>query len=320
MKKTLSIFLCLIIVVSLFGCNNTFDDAESNATIEDDISDVTEEPSGMIFDNVPPPKWISLYSPKEELPKIREMLYCTDEQKFRDYLHSLYIYDTDGRERLLTFLDRVDSVPYIKIYDEEITMIDYQESTISSNKTFQIGTTDKNGDSVGLLYYLVEEQLNDPVAYATEAASNRGGSLLAEPLESEDKRLTIISEQRENFTFHNLKNGIEWWGVLDGMAIRIVYSSENAENIKLEDVLNSLTITTIPKSDPVSPELMEQISEGMTYKEVKEIIGALRKDVSSENIVFEYYLTDGRAAQIEFQKLNETDDLNDYTVKSITIE
>lgn len=320
MKKTLSIFLCLIIVISLFGCNNTFDDAESNATIEDDISDVTEEPSGMIFDNVPPPKWISLYSPEEELPKMREMLYCTDEQKFRDYLYSLYIYDTDGRERLLVFLDRVDSIPYIKIYDEEITVINYQESTISSNKTFQIGTTDKNGDSVGLLYYLVEEQLNDPVAYATEAASNRGGSLLAEPLESEDKRLTIISEQRENFTFHNLENGIEWWGVLDGMAIRIVYSSENADNIKIEDVLDSLTITTIPKSDPIAPELMEQISEGMTYKEVKEIIGALQKDISTENIIFEYYLSDGRTAQIEFQKLNENDDLNDFTVMSITIE
>ena len=58
----------------------------------------------------------------------------------------------------------------------------------------------------------------------------------------------------------------------------------------------------------------------MTYKEVKEIIGALRKDISTENIVFEYYLSDGRAAQIEFQKLNETDDITDFTVKSITIE
>jgi hypothetical protein len=313
----------LIIVVSLFGCNNASDGEESNAPIEEisnDISDVTEEPSGMIFDNVPPPKWISLYSPKEELPKIREMLYCTDEQTFRDYLHSLYIYDTNGRERLLTFLDRVDSVPYIKIYDEEITMIDYQESTISSNKTFQVGTTNENGDAVDFLYYLNAEEIEDPMAFAAEAGTHRGGSLFDEPKESQDKRLSIVSEQRENFLIHGLENGIEWWGVLDGMAIRIVYNSENAENIKIEDVLNSLTITTIPKSDPVAPELIEQITEGMTYKEVKEIIGALQKDISSENIVFEYYLSDGRAAQIEFQKLNETDDLNDFAVKSITIE
>ena len=109
-------------------------------------------------------------------------------------------------------------------------------------------------------------------------------------------------------------------GTVDNIAAEILYYSTNIDDIKTEEVLNSLTITTIPKSDPIAPELMEQISEGMTYKEVKEIIGALRKDVSSENIVFEYYLSDGRAAQIEFQKLNETDDLNDFTVKSITIE
>ena len=317
MKKIFWLLLSLILVVMLCCCNTPADNAGTD-TDSDTItteSEVYKETSSNTETQEEPSDGISVFASLEKLSQIKELIYYTDKEKTDSVLLQLGFSEI---EEVLPFLDTVDSIPYIKLLGGEIARINYSNSTTDSY--IILGITNENGDAVDFLYYLNAEEIEDPMAFAAEAGAHRGGSLFDEPKESQDKRLSIVSEQRENFLINGLENGIEWWGVLDGMAIRIVYRSENADNIKIEDVLNSLTITTIPKSDPIAPELMEQISEGMTYKEVKEIIGALRKDISTENIVFEYYLTDGRAAQIEFQKLNENDDLNDFTVKSITIE
>ncbi|MBP3315710.1 MAG: hypothetical protein J6M03_07795, partial [Clostridia bacterium] len=219
MKKSFALLLIILLSITILtGCNTQED--HSDTDIDSDIITVSSEtseetPKNTDIKEEPFGGYNKSVGSLEELALMRELFYCTDEEKVFSFLQHRGMFKV---EELLPFLNAVDYVPYVKTIDGEITRLYYTESAISSNKTFQIGTTDEKGDWVELLFYLVEEQLNDPVAYATEAASNRGGSLLAEPLESEDKRLTIISEQRENFTFHNLKNGIEWWGVLDGMA------------------------------------------------------------------------------------------------------
>ena len=63
MKKTLSIFLCLIIVVSLFGCNvqneDNLNNQESNTAtneILNNTSNSTEKTSGEVYDEPLPDK------------------------------------------------------------------------------------------------------------------------------------------------------------------------------------------------------------------------------------------------------------------------
>lgn len=314
MKKTLSIFLCLIIVVSLFGCNNTSAEVESNTPTEEilnNISNVTEKSSGVIYDTVPPPKSISLDSPKDELSQMREILYCADKELLEKALSSWGCYTT---EELLTFLDVVDSISYIDALDGDITWISYQKYV--DHGILYITTTAENGDWVRLTYMI---GLENPSYWVYEKVKQETSNVISNSVRSEDSRVSLHSEVRKK---HPVYPGqyVEWVGFVDGIGVEILYYASNISGINSNSLLASLTISSLTQTNPVAPELMEQISEGMTYKEVKEIIGALQKDISSENIVFEYYLSDGRTAQIEFQKLNETDDLNDYTVMSITIE
>jgi hypothetical protein len=220
-------------------------------------------------------------------------------------------------EELLPFLAVVDTIPYIDILNGDITWIAYSESAIYSNKVFNITTTAENGDWVRISYFLQIAGGEDPMSWAIERASRKDAVIL-EPIESQDKRVSLISEARYK---HPVYEGdcVEWLGTVDNIAVEILYYSTNIDDIKTEEVLNSLTITSIAKSDPIAPELMEQISEGMTYKEVTEILGTTGTDVGYGAIIFEYHLSNGKTARIWLQK-DGSNDVNNYCVDRITIE
>ena len=313
MKKIFVLLLIMLICITAFASCNTPYNSE-NADINSDINatgnEASEEPSKNVdieeesFDEV------TFFVSLEEISQMRELLYCTDKEKADSALQQWGRYEI---EDLLMFLDTVDSTPYINVLDGEIDRI------YSTTDSIMIGETAENGDWIDILYYLDAGKIEDPAAFAAEAGTNRGGSLFDEPKQTQDKRLSIISEQRENLLIHDLENGIEWWGVLDGMAIRIVYAAENVDNVKIEDVLASLTITSIENKDPIAPELIERITEGMTYKEVKEILGYMGKDVGSDDIVLEYLLTDGKVTHISL-KATDASELSDFVVEKVTIE
>lgn len=69
----------------------------------------------------------------------------------------------------------------------------------------------------------------------------------------------------------------------------------------------------------VDSKLMGQITEGMTYKEVTEILGTTGTDVGYGAIIFEYHLSDGKTARIWLQT-DGSNDLNNYYVEGIGIE
>ena len=218
---------------------------------------------------------------------------------------------------LSNFLAMVDSVPYLNVMDGNITWIAYDEYEENIEYTvLYVTVTAENGDSVRITY---RPKLVNPTSWAHMRAKQEASSLITNPLKSEDKRITLFSEVKEK---HPVYPGqyVEWIGLVDGIGVEILYYAANISGINSNSLLSSLTISSLAPNDTVDPTLIEQITEGMTYKEVTEILGTSGTDVSSDAILFEYYLTDGRAAQIEFQKLNETDDLNDFTVKSITVE
>jgi hypothetical protein len=319
MKKIFALLLIIVVYITILaGCNTPTDNTDTNKS--SDVITTESETLDEALENTnpngePPVTYGKSVDSLYELSQMREIFYCTDKEKLESTLLHWGCYTA---EELLPFLNAVDSASYIDILNGDITWVSYSESDIYSNKVLNVTTTAENGDWVRISYFLQIADGEDPMSWAIERASRKDAEIL-EPIESQDKRVSLISEARYK---HPVYEGdcVEWLGTVDNIAAEILYYSTNIDDIKTEEVLNSLTITTIPKSDPIAPELIEQISEGMAYKEVKEIIGALRKDISTENIVFEYYLSDGRTAQIEFQKLNENDDLNDFTVKSITIE
>ena len=95
MKKTLSIFLCLIIVVSLFGCNvqneDNLDNKGSNTATNEvlnNTSNSTEKTSNEIYNEPFPDKKVIDIHSLEELNKMREMLLCEDEEQLKEYLSS----------------------------------------------------------------------------------------------------------------------------------------------------------------------------------------------------------------------------------------
>lgn len=319
MKKPFALLLIILVfIATLIGCNTPVDstDTNKNSDVITTESEASEEASeNTSINGESPVTYGKSVNSLDELSQMMEIFYCADKEKLESTLLHWGCYTA---EELLPFLNAVDSAPYIDILNGDITWVSYSESDIYSNKVLNVTTTAENGDWVRISYFLQVGDEEDPMLWAIERATRKDAEIL-EPIESQDKRVSLISEARYKPPVYE-GDCVEWLGTVDNIAVEILYYSTNIDDIKTEEVLNSLTITTIPKSDPIAPELIEQISEGMTYKEVKEIISALRKDISTENIVFEYYLSDGRAAQIEFQKFNENDDLNDFTVKSITIE
>lgn len=318
MKRIFCILLVLITaIIPLYGCNSTdnsdHDSTESGALIEDNLNampDRTEEPTYVISREPPTVTSISINS-LEELSQMRELLSCTNQQELEI---SLMEFGLSTIEELSEFLETVDSAPYLNILDGNITWISHQKYV--DHSILYITTTSENGDWVRVTYML---GLEDSSYWAYAKVNQANSSVISNPIKSEDKRVTLLSEVRKK---HPVYPGryVEWIGFVDGIGVEILYYAANISGINSNSLLSSLTISSLAPNDTVDPTLIEQITEGMTYNEVTEILGTSGTDVSSDAILFEYYLTDGRAAQIEFQKLNETDDLNDFTVKSITVE
>jgi hypothetical protein len=316
MKKTLAFLLILnIAITSLTGCNIPNDNTPNNkkdnvVTTESEISEEssigvnTQEEA---FDGID----IAIISLKD-LAQLRELLYCTDKERIENPLFQSGGYKT---EDLLIFFDTVDHTPFIRTIDGEITWINYVENVSATYKTLQITTTTENGDWVQLLYYFGADQAKDPLAFATETCIIRGGSLFAEHMSTKDNRVSIISELKIKADSYE-GDYIEWWGTIDEIPIRI---STNITTMSVDDLLEYITISSIAEMDTVSHELIEQISEDMTYKEVKDILGTVGANTGSDSIVLKYYISDGRIAYIEFKE-NGASELNEFVVESIKVE
>ena len=264
MKKIFCIFLCLVIVASLFGCNSLVDTSPEKNTIFDISSDTEEGTTGLVFDENAP-LWkttIRLSSPKEDLLKIQEILTCDDHQKIQDFWtdSNYYIYgisSTDIEEvpkflnKLELFLNVVESIPYADFISGNITWLDYSESiheyADKETKVLSVTTTAESGDWVMITYILQAGYTEDLIAHATEMASKEN-SLLSEPMVSIDKRTTLLSEIREK---HPVYEGdyMEWWAIIDGIATSITYYSTNIDDINTQELLDSLTITTIDEKN-----------------------------------------------------------------------
>lgn len=239
MKEILSILLCLIIVASLFGCNNAPDGAESNATASEvlnNTSNSTEKTSCEIYnESIPDEKVIDIHS-LEELTKMREMLLCEDEKQLKEYLSSFGNATTNTKptkEDLELFVSLANRFLFVNIVDGELIWMHYSDGiSIDTGKrveVFYITLQAENGNWIRYEYLL---SVKDPYADITTDAQ-----FLEKPLTGTNETITLLSEKRKP---HPSDEGeiVIWIADIDDTSAFIFQYSIYEDQIKADAIVN----------------------------------------------------------------------------------
>ena len=176
----------------------------------------------------------------DELEIMREMVECEDEQMLMEYLHSITGGGAQSRQDLIEFLSLVDNTPYAQIIDGEMTGLTYN----STDERFSVSAEAKNGDSLNVSYEFSVTDVEKNMKKAAEKLGEK--NLLSAPLSTQNGRLTLYTEIRESSS-----NGevIRWQGVLDGIAVYIVFWVADADAVDTAALLVTLKI-----ADAIAPK------------------------------------------------------------------
>lgn len=174
-----------------------------------------------------------------ELETMREMVTCEDEQVLQEYLHSITGGGAQSRQDLIDFLNLVDNTPYVRFVDGEITGLTYNKT----DERFSVSVEAENGESIYVSY---EFGISDVEKNMEKAARKLGRkNLLSAPLSGADGRLTLYTETREPGSNGDV---IRWQGMLDGIAVYIVYRVADADRIDTVALVGSLEV-----ADSIAP-------------------------------------------------------------------
>ena len=168
-----------------------------------------------------------------ELETMREMIACKDEQVLNEYLHNIAGGGAHSRQDLIDFVNLVESTPYVQVIDGEITDLTYY----GTDERFSVSAQAENGDSLMVSYELGMSDVEKNMEKVARKLGKK--NLLSAPLSTQDGRLTLYTETREPSS-----NGevIRWQGVLDGVAVYIVYWVADADAIDTAALLDRLKI------------------------------------------------------------------------------
>jgi hypothetical protein len=227
MKKLL--FICMIALVVFTACQTHSSDGTN------DIFGEASEPSS----------YIGVRS-LAELEIMREMVNSNDADAVEQYLRSVEGGGAHSKKDLKQFLSIVDSAPYAVLIEGDITWISYSVGqSIDTGKDYKmlfITTEASNGDWVRIEYNLLEKDVATNINAAVEATSN---SLLSQPMQSSDKKVTLYTETREP---HPSGTGttIVWIAEIDGVYARIVYYTVYDEDaVTTTDVCDRMYVTDV---------------------------------------------------------------------------
>lgn len=240
--KILRISICLIVcLVFIFGgCQkeqgDTIGDTSQNDH-KDSIGDTSQN------DHEEPPMYdlhVEVHS-AEELAKMREMASCSDEKLLKEYLQ------TSGsgartKEELDQFIKLIDTIPYVSLIEGELTWACHKiGESIDTGKPYNIlsiSTIADNGEWVRIEYHL--DSLDSKDKIANELKETDASAVLAKPVQSKDKKVTVYTEIRRVQT----AGKSIWWAVdIDGIFARIIYSTENMDAVETESVFSNCTVT-----------------------------------------------------------------------------
>ena len=164
-----------------------------------------------------PPPSISVRS-TQELNTMRQMIACEDEAELMQYLSGIEGGGADSREDLKFFVDLIDSVPYVKWIEGDITWISYRISDVA--ETLYISLETPNGDWTRIEYDLSLRDTEQEIE--ARLATQEVGERFSTPLRSGDGRILVYHEMRKA---HPSGQGelITWLVGIDGMLANIVF-------------------------------------------------------------------------------------------------
>ena len=181
-----------------------------------------------------------------QLDEMREMILCTDEEKLDQYLRSIEGAGAKSREDLVSFLNMVDSLPILEILEGDITWISHQNiTTDGGNDVVFITTRNANGDWTRVEYLVWVKDVDAAIEFR-EAHGEFEDSTMEGPIQSEDGRITVYAQVKRP---HRSGIGyiVTWTVVVDGILARVVYYSEEVDDIHAADIFDDLTIGTLKK-------------------------------------------------------------------------
>ena len=179
-----------------------------------------------------------------ELKTMREMAVSKDRAAVEEYLHSVSG-GADDQKDLIRFLALVDSIPYPAIIEGDITWISYSfGNSIDTGKEYKIlfiTTEAENSDWVRVEYNLLEDDVSAMIDASVQTSPD---SMLPQPLQSNDKKMSIYTETREA---HPSGTGtIIKWGVnIEGTYAKIVYFVSGEDTVVTSEICNRIYITQI---------------------------------------------------------------------------
>ena len=197
-----------------------------------------------------PPKSISLYN-LEELNQIKAIVKTENKS---DIQETACQYGLESGDDIEDFLEIINTMPILKLFDGEIVHIGYQwpitendnegENLTTSRKDLGIASITikaKDGSWFRVNYWLNNRNMSREEILES---SDRSISLLKTPIQALNDRCYVYHETRVP---HSTDNGevIIWLAVVDGIPVRIRYYTETANTIKAETVFQNAAIGDI---------------------------------------------------------------------------
>ncbi len=245
MKKTLTIILTSILLISLIGCNSLKDDVfVDNEDINVNNNNNSVDTSTDFAHTEPPQKDTITVRSLDEFTHMKDMLSCKNEEELGEYLMSVEGSTFDNRELdvndLSNFVRIVESVPFIELIEGKITWISYsKERYVDTRKEFEvlyITTEAPNGNWFRIEYILSVSNIDNEVS--TQASKLTESS----PLFNGNKKVAFFTETRKA---HPSGTGdmINWIASIDGVFAYIVYYTVDANQVNTNNLLTNVGIT-----------------------------------------------------------------------------
>ena len=250
--KKIHLFFAVIIVLlcSITGCKTS--KADINVAESDNETETSEATQDSFYNN------IAIYDIEEginvrslaEFKAMREMAKYAQDEEFEHYLPSVKCTPLTTREDVLDFVTLVETVPFVKFIEGDITWISQsigktESEKIVSNQLF-ISTKAADGKWVRVQYMLhfsndsetIEQEINRMSKLSPE-------SICLNIVKSNDERITVYAETREDHP-SGVGDLITWFVDIDGVLARVVFYTDNATDIKTDVFFKDLKISEFP--------------------------------------------------------------------------
>ena len=187
---------------------------------------------------------ISVYS-LDELDNMRKMVSSSNEEEWDDYMKSVS-HGKAKKEDFVYFLSLVDSIPYVRTIDGDITWLSYSSGqsvdTGKSYKVLYILTESPSGVWIRYEYVLSETNVSSRIEEVVRQKENE--SLITSPILSKDGKVTIVTETRHD---HPSEPGVVilWNANVNGIYTVIYYYTPDADQVDASELFGKLSVGRI---------------------------------------------------------------------------